>query len=225
MSSALFDSVARIARHESRAQVGAAAGKVVDVFPAGGGQADHAVSVELRDTRVLLPHVPIAVGVLGFAAIPAVGELVVVCFLGADIHAPVVVGRLYHPDQDPPDHAQGEIVLALPSPTPAGQSPKLELRIDGAAPSLRLALAGDVTLEVVEDTARLSVGANAEMQVTVDGRGGGRTEIAAGSAKITIKKDGDITISTTGNLKLEGAEVEISGTSKVKVSGPQVEIN
>jgi hypothetical protein len=172
VSSALFDSVARIARHESRARLGAAAGKVVDVFPAGDGQADHAVSVELRDSQVVLPRVPVAVGLLGFAAIPARGELVLILFLDGDANAPVVAGRLYHPDQ-----------------------------------------------------ARLSVGANAEMLVTVDGRGGGRTEIAAGSAKITIKKDGDITISTSGNLKLEGADVEISGTSKVKISGPQVEIN
>jgi uncharacterized protein involved in type VI secretion and phage assembly len=225
VSSALFDSVARIARHESRARLGAAAGKVVDVFPAGDGQADHAVSVELRDSQVVLPRVPVAVGLLGFAAIPARGELVLILFLDGDANAPVVAGRLYHPDQDPPEHAEGELVLALPSPSPSGQDPKLELRIDGAKPSLRLALAGDVTLEVVEQTARLSVGANAEMLVTVDGRGGGRTEIAAGSAKITIKKDGDITISTSGNLKLEGADVEISGTSKVKISGPQVEIN
>jgi uncharacterized protein involved in type VI secretion and phage assembly len=222
MTAALFEGIARIARHESRARLIAGVGRVVDVFPASPGQADHAVSVELRDSRQVLPRVPIAVGMLGLVAIPAAGELVVVVFLDGDAASPVVVGRLYHPDQDPPAHAQGELVLALPSP-PA--DPKLRLKVVGDRPSIVLELAGDVKLEIVEDTARISVGQNAEMQVTVDGRGGGRTEIAAGSARITIKKDGDIAISTTGNLTLEGAEVEIRGSSKVTLAAPAVEVS
>ncbi|WP_437569799.1 phage baseplate assembly protein V [Sorangium sp. So ce542] len=222
MSTALFEGIARIARHESRARLIAGVGEVVDVFPADSAQADHAVSVEMRDSRLVLPRVPVAVGMLGLVSLPAVGELVVVLFLDGDAGAPVVVGRLYHPDQNPPEHAQGEIALALPSPS---DEPKLSLKVVGDAPSIKLELAGDVRIEIVEETARISVGADNEMQVTVDGRGGGRAEIAAGSAKITIKKDGDITISTGGNLKLEGAEVEISGSSKVKIAAPQVEIN
>jgi uncharacterized protein involved in type VI secretion and phage assembly len=222
MTAALFEGIARIARHESRARLIAGVGKVVDVFPASSAQADHAVSVEMRDTKQVLPRVPVAVGMLGFVAIPAVGELVVVVFLDGDAASPVVIGRLYHPDQDPPAHAQGELALALPSPS---DDPKLKLKVVGETPSVVLELAGDVKLEIVEETARISVGQNAEMQVTVDGRGGGRTEIAAGAAKITIKKDGDITISTSGNLKLTGSEVEIRGSSKVKIAAPRVEIN
>ncbi|NWN23221.1 Rhs element Vgr protein, partial [Escherichia coli] len=77
----------------------------------------------------------------GYAAIPAVGDLVVVAFLEGDFDAPFVVGRLYHPDLDPPKHKPGQMALRLP----AGEdSPKLELEVEGDAARVMLKLPGDV---------------------------------------------------------------------------------
>jgi phage baseplate assembly protein gpV len=221
VSAALFESIARIARHEASARAIASAGSVVDIFPHDDAGTDHACSVALRDTGVLLPRVPIAVGALGFCAIPRVGDLVLVVFLDGDVNAPVVVGRLYSGELDPPKHADGELVLQLP---PGDADPKLTLKIAQAEPSLRLTLPGDpeMSLQCEAGKAELRVG---DMTVTLDGAGGGRAEIAAGSARITIKKDGDIAISSPGNLKLEADQIEISGTSKVKISSTEVEIN
>lgn len=226
-TAALYESIARIARHEAGARAVAGVGRVADVFPApeGGAQPDHAVSVEMRDSGLVLPRVPVAVGALGSAAIPAVGDLVVLLFVEGDYNAPVVVGRLYHPDQEPPQHEEGEIVLRLPS---GASEPNLNLVISGQQPSLRLELPGDVLLEAVEEKVLVRVGPDQQeenMRVSVDGAGGGRAEIAAGNSKITLKKNGDISISASGKLKLEATEVEISGSAKVEVSGAQVEIN
>jgi uncharacterized protein involved in type VI secretion and phage assembly len=223
VSQALFDSITRIARHEARGLSLAAAGKVTDVFTSSGTPPDHAVTIELRDSKVILPRVPIAVAALGFAAIPAVGDLVIVLFLDGDMNAPVVVGRLYHADEHPPEHDEDQLVLRLP----AGSSePKLQVVIDGAAPRVTVDLPGKLHLELAEEKGLLRVGDDGDaMQVLVSGEGGGSTEISAGKARITIKKDGDITISTTGNLKLEGDQIEISGSSKVKVTGAEVDIN
>ena len=218
MSAALYDAMARIARHEATARAGAAIGTVTEVFPADQGSVDHAVSVELRDSRVVLPRVPIAVGVLGFAAIPAVGDLVVVMFLDGDVNAPIVLGRLYHADLDPPAHAAGEIILSLP----AGGDAQVRLAIVPSKPSLLLTLPGDVAVECVEDRAEIRAG---ELRVTVDGAGGGRAEIAAGGSKITLKKDGDITLTTSGTFKIDAAAVDISGSSKISITGSSVEIN
>jgi hypothetical protein len=217
----LFESIALIARHEVGARAVASAGRVVEVFPAE-GQHDHAVSVELRDSGLVLPRVPVAVGTLGYAAIPAVGDLVVVAFLEGDYNAPVVVGRLYHPDQNPPAHKDGELVLRLPS----GQAdPALNLEVSTQGNSLKLSLPGDVLVELVEGQVLIQVGGSGGLQVAVQASGGGRVEVAAGSAKLTLKKDGDITLSGQGKLKLEASEIDISATAKVKVSGAQVEIN
>ena len=219
MSRTLYEGVVRIARHEAAARATASVGTVVDLFDAGGDPKDHAVSVKLRDSGLVLPRVPVAVGVMGFAAIPAVGDLVLVVFLDGDFNAPVVVGRIYHPDQDPPGHEREEIVLALPS---AADPPDLKLRVKSQEPSIRLTLPGDVSIEIEEGVVGLAVGA---MKVRIESGGGGRAQIAAGGSMITLKQDGDVSVKSAGKLTLEGVEVEVSGTSKVKVSGAQVEIN
>jgi hypothetical protein len=221
VSTALFESVTRIARHEVGRRAVAGVGEVMDVYPAAKGATppDHAVSVKMRDSGLILPRVPVAVGVMGFAAIPAPGDLVLIVFLEGDINAPVMVGRIYQPDLDPPEHETGQVVLKLP----AGKSePKLDLVVQGDEPSIKLLLPDKVTIEIVKDKVLIEVG---DMSLSVDGAGGGRAEVAAGGSKITLKKDGDISVSSAGNLTLEGKEVKISGTAKVSVKGAQVEIN
>lgn len=215
MSSALYDGIARIARHEAQARSVAGVGRVTETFT--GAQSDHAVTVEMRDTGLVLPRVPVAVGVLGYAAIPAVDDLVLVIFADGDVNAGVVAGRLYHPDLPAPDHADGQLVLRLP-PT----DPSVNLEITASTPTITLGVGEDVMITVNADEATVTV---AEMTITATTAGGGRAEVAAGGASLVLKKDGDITLSTSGKLTLEGSEVAISGSGKVKVTGGTVEIN
>lgn len=221
MSTALYDSISRIARHEAQARAIAAVGKVVDAFPAPAGAPypDHAVTVELRDSGLVLPRVPIAIGLMGFAALPAVGDLVVVLFLEGDHNAPVVVGRLYHPDLNPPEHDAGQVRLHLPAGT---SDPKLKLEVIGDDPVLRCQMPQNVSLEVTPEKVLAQVG---EIQLSLEISGGGRAELAAGSSTITLKQDGDISIKAAGKLTLEGTEVEVSGSASVKIQGAQVEVN
>ncbi|WP_137862976.1 MULTISPECIES: phage baseplate assembly protein V [unclassified Sphingomonas] len=214
----LFEGIARIARHEVAARPTLAAATVTAVF-AHEATPDHAVSVQLRDTGLVLLRVPVAVGTLGYAAIPAVGDLVVVAFLEGDFDAPFVVGRLYHPDLDPPKHKPGQMALRLP----AGEdSPKLELEVEGDAARVMLKLPGDVQIEVIEESIKLAVG---KIEISLTAKGGGRLEAKAGGASLTIKEDGDIAMKTSGKLSLEGSDVEIKGSGKVKVSAAMIELN
>jgi uncharacterized protein involved in type VI secretion and phage assembly len=219
VSSTLFESISRIARHEAGAVATAGLGQVSEVFASQGGPPDHSVTVKMLGSGLILPRVPVAVPVTGFAAIPAVGELVVLLFTEGDRHAPIVVGRLYHHDQDPPQHGEGEVVLRLPS---GAAQADFDLVITGDPPALKLKLPGELAVAFEEGKASIEVGG---LHVTVDGAGGGRVDVAAGSSSITLKKDGDITVSAGGNLKLEGTEVEVSGSAKVKITGAQVDIN
>jgi hypothetical protein len=214
----LFDSVSRIARHEAAARPVSAVGVVTSVFP-NEGPADHAVTVQLRDSGLVLPRVPVAVGVMGFAAIPAVDDLVVVTFLEGSFDAPVVIGRLYHPDQESPRHKDGQIVLRLPS---AADPADLNCEIGSDPVSLLLTLPGDVKIEVLKETISLVVG---DLSVKLEAAGGGRLTAAAGGTQIVMKPDGDLTMKTPAKLKIEGSEIEIAGQSKVKISGALVEIN
>ncbi len=220
MSSALFDTIARIARHEAQARAVAAVGVVSDVYPAEGATVDYAATVRLRDTGLVLPRVPLATGVLGAVAIPAVGELVVVVFLEGDYNAPVIVGRLYHPEQDPPPHQEGQLVLALPT---GASEPKLRLQVTGATPAIELDLpGGEVRLLINDGQIQLKLGG---LSLSLTGSGGGRAELIAGGTKLILKQDGDVTLETPGTLTLKATTIELAGSASVKISGAQVEIN
>jgi uncharacterized protein involved in type VI secretion and phage assembly len=214
----LFDSISRIARHEALARPVACAGVVTSLFP-NEGQPDHAVSVKLRETGLVLPRVPIAVGAMGFAAMPAAGDLVVVAFLDADYNSPVVVGHLYHPDQEPPKHRAQQMVVRLPS---GASEPDLNLEVESDPVAIIITLPGDVKIEIKGETISLEAG---ETGMKIESSGGGRLTAKAGGTSVTLKKDGDVTVSSQGKVKIEGTEVEIAGQGKVKITGGLVEIN
>jgi phage baseplate assembly protein gpV len=218
-AAALFDSISRIARHEASARPAASVGVVTSIFPNEGAHPDHAVTVELRDSKLVLPRVPVAVSAMGFAAIPAIGDLVLVVFTEGDYHAPVVVGRIYTPDVEPPKHKDGQLVLRLP----AGEAEAaFNCEVTGDPAVVKVAIGTDVTVEWDKEKVSFKAG---DLRVSINGAGGGRIEVAAGGSSMTLKKDGDVSIKTTGKLKLEANEIEIAGQAKVKLNSAVVELN
>lgn len=217
MSAALYDAVARIARHEAGARMHVALARVTDTHAAPGAPPDHAVTVVLLNSGLVCPRVPIAVGALGFAAIPAPGDLVVLAFVDGDVNAPVMLGRLYHAELDPPDHADGQLVLRLP---PGAAEPVVDLTADPEARSVVLKLPREVTATFADEKITLVAG---EMSMTVDA--GGRVDVAAGGSTIVLKQDGDVSIESAGDLTLKGRQVSIEGQARLKIGGKIVEIN
>lgn len=226
--SRVLELIGTVARHEVGRLRVCELGVVKAVFGRGGGDDDHACSVELRDTGVVLPRVAIAVGACGAAALPAPGDLVVVVFAGGDVHAPVVVARLYHDGLAPPEHGPGQVVLRLP---PGEDDPKARVDVVAEAPS-----AGDRRLEVTLDgdsplSFRFGQGelvakvGDVTFSLRQPGGSKGEAVVQAGDATITLNGSGDLTLETPGTLKLKGAQVEVQGDTTVKINGQTVELN
>lgn len=215
--SGLVEAVARIARHEAAARAVASVGQVTEAHS---GDAEHAVTVRLRDTGLVLSKVPVAVGILGYAAIPAVDDLVLVVFCEGDRNAPVVVGRLYHPGLNPPDHADGQVVLSLP----AGEAePKVRVLVEPGENRAVVEIGGEMRAEITDALVHLRI--DDELSAKVDSGGGGRVELSAGGSSLILKKNGDVTLKAAGKLELSGTEVAVSGTAKVAIKGAIVELN
>jgi uncharacterized protein involved in type VI secretion and phage assembly len=219
VSAALFDSIARIARHEAEARPTAAIGRVSEVHAGDGSPPDHAVTVTLRDSGEVLPRVPVAVGALGLGLLPDEGDLVLVVFGEGDWHAPVVAGGLHHGELAPPASAASLLALHLPK---GKAEPKLRLEVEKSGEALRLNIGEDTSLSATADTIALAVG---KITLTLSSKGGSRLELAAGGSTITLKEDGDITIEAKGKLSLLGAELDAKGDSKASLQGATVEIN
>jgi uncharacterized protein involved in type VI secretion and phage assembly len=227
MAHQLVHTIRQIARHETQQRWAPALGVVTSVFGSNGA-ADYACTVELRELGIVLPRVPIATNLIGAAALPRAQDLVVVVFAGGDLHAPIVVGRLYNEAVAPPENHPGELVLVLPGDETATDK-RLEVRINTPGDGSRaatLTLDGQVktTLTIDDEGVRVEVG-DTKLSLKQTNGSNGAVEISAGEAKMTLKQGGDITLETSGKLTIKGASVEISGDTTVKIGGQTVNIN
>ncbi|WP_344251463.1 phage baseplate assembly protein V [Humibacillus xanthopallidus] len=179
---------------------------------------DHSVSVRIRDTRVVVPRIPVAVGVLGFVAMPAVDDVVVVAFADGDPHAGVVVGRLYDRDLAPPEHGAGQLVLQLPA---GASSPNIDVLADPATPELTLKV-GDTTVEITGKSATITIG---DAELVVDGNSPAAVTVRAGDASIELGANGNLKLEASNKLEIKASQITIEGSGKVTVSGGTVEVN
>lgn len=207
-----------IARHEVEQRMSVDIAQVTSTSSVDG---TFTCGVQTRAMGLPLKAVPIAVGVLGFASLPEVGDLVVVVFAGGDIHSPVIVGRLYDDETKPPENKPGEMVLVRPQGTESGSSTlDVVLKAGDDGRSLKITLAGKV--EAIVDEEKISLVAG-DAELVLDS--GGEATVKVGSdASLVLKKNGDVAIK--GNkLSLKATEIEIAGDAKVKVTGQTLELN
>lgn len=111
----LIDVLRSIVRDELRALRLADLGVVTSVFPhADGDDHNHECNVQLRHSELELRKVPIATPHVGLVSAPRVGDLVLLCYVGGDPNRPIVTGRLYSNEANPPEHGEHELVLQAP---------------------------------------------------------------------------------------------------------------
>jgi len=216
-----------IARHEvlkrSHAQMA-----LVSSVHGSNGQPDYACTVKLRETGLVLPKVPIATSVIGHVGLPVENDLVIVLFMNGDLHAPVVVGRLYSEQVDPPAHQPGEVVIALPGHEP---DPDRQLLITATTPDdgsrqLNISLGGDVEVEVaISDDGVMLRTPDASLSIRQAGSTDARIEMKAGDARVTLSQSGDLSVEASGKLTLKAREIDIAAEVQVKVAGQIVELN
>lgn len=220
----LMHTLRSIARDEATQRWATAAAVVRSVH----GGTEHAATVQLRESGLVLPRVPIAVGILGAAALPNEGELVLVAFSGGDVHGGVVIGRLYDEHTAPPDHHPGQLVLSLP---PGEQADDARLLVTVSAPgdgtrSATVSLGGSVAVAVTVDDSGVAITAG-EVSLTLQqtSSSDGTATLAVGDSKVLIEQSGDVTIAAAGTLTLQATNVEISGDASVKVAGQTIALN
>ncbi len=194
MSDTLYQTLRQIVRDELGSVRGAELALVEEQHPhaSDGDRDNYACTVKLRDSGLLLRRVPLATARLGVASLPAVGDLVLVQFIGGDVQAPVVVGSLYNDEQRPPLNEDGQAVMHLPQ---------------GAAPADALRL---VVSSADQRQVQLDIGA--ALSVTLqDDDPVVRLDVAGGKAVVEIARDGSLSVTSKGDLALEAGAIEVKG--------------
>lgn len=209
----LYDTLQKLIRQELRGRRFAEMGQVQAVYPTDPGNYD--ADVVLHATDLVLRHVPVLTPRKGYASLPEVGDLVLLQFMGGDVNRPVVVGTLYNGDDRPPENAENDWVLQLPS-GPDAKTSGLRVEVRQSSPiGFTVSLLGDKFELVVQDddpVARLTV---AGTELIIDGGGG-----------VKLKGAGDVEIESTGALKLKaGGDATLEASGQLNLKGSKVNLN
>jgi phage baseplate assembly protein gpV len=198
---------------------GSLLGVVTTVYPheAEDDENNYEANVRLKHEDLELRRVPIAVGHVGVAAPPRVGDLVLVQFLNGDSNQPLVTGRFYHADDRPPLHKEDEILF--------------EQRVsDDTLNHLRFASDGSIFLQ--RDVTKPEDNSEAKASIKVDGPSGDIEIKASDTIVILMKNDGEIQVTaddkpinvTASKMTIDG-DVDINGDLKVASSSGSTTIS
>jgi phage baseplate assembly protein gpV len=208
----LISTLQEIIRDELRSVRLAELGVVEQTFPhADDGDTDnYGCDVRLTGSDLLLKRVPVSTGHIGTAAIPNVGDLVLVVFENGDLNQPIIIGRLYTDSERPPVNRNDEIIFRLPLQEADDKTVKAAIRnIQGR--EILIEMPSKITVQIVDDTVKVVAG-QTEMVLEQPGGADGVATVQAGRTKITIKQDGDMLIEAAANLSLEAkGDVNIKG--------------
>lgn len=201
----------RVAEHEAQRIHTTELGIVTAVFPhtADDDKENYHCSVQIKQHKLPngqpleLRNVPVVTPYLGLVCIPNVGDLVLLNFIGGDINAPVITGRLYNDEDRPPLNQKNEFLLQ--QSLKAGGSLKLD-----AEGKISVTSKNEKNVFTVDDEKIALVTEKFSLVIDVSG------------AKITITSDKDIMLNADqGKLTLSAQEIEIKASRNINLTAQQ----
>jgi phage baseplate assembly protein gpV len=204
--SSIIETIQKIVQNELRAVRIAELGVVEAIGPHSDAddRDNYGCDVRLRNTGLLLKRVPIVTGHLGSAAIPNVGDLVLLTFEKGDVNQGIVLGRLYTDDDRPPVNAANELIMHLPlhaEDTSAIQTAVRNIGDNTPPREMLVQMAPKITVRVTDGTVRATAGAS-ELTLDQPDGGGGTATVVAGGTKITMNQDGSVVVQAVGDVTL-----------------------
>ncbi|NEZ62073.1 hypothetical protein D0962_04670 [Leptolyngbyaceae cyanobacterium CCMR0082] len=224
----------KVAAHEARKIYTTELGIVTAIFPhkSDSDKENYQCSIKLKNKKqpdgqdFELRQVPVTTPHLGLVNIPNVGDMVLVTFIGGNINAPVIIGRLYNDPDQPPVNKEKEFLLQH------GLKEGGSLKIDTegvvtltSKDEKNVVTVKDSELSAVNEKSEVSVKddnitiKNQQCTITLSGgnvsidngtcklniEGGGIT-LDAASSSVTVKSMGSIKVgdATTGSVQLGG---------------------
>jgi phage baseplate assembly protein gpV len=208
MTLTLYETIQRVVQEELARVRTAELATVQEQHPhAGDSDKDnYACTVQLRNSGILLKQVPVATQRIGAVAIPAVGELVLVQFVGGDVNAPVITGRLYNDEDRPPANDDGQAILHLPLGASDADAVHIELH-SGDKRELVLKMGSGVVIEIKDDDPAVKV------------------DVGSGAGVVQIDSDGTMTLESRGTIQLKGTEINVEAQGQLNLKGAVVNIN
>jgi phage baseplate assembly protein gpV len=208
MTLTLYETVQRIVQEELGRVRTAELAIVQEQYPHAddSDKDNYACTVRLRDSGIVLEQVPVATSRIGCVSVPALNELVLVQFVGGDINAPIITGRLYNDEDRPPVNDDGQAITHLPLGAEDSDAVHIELH-SGETRELVFKLGSGIEINVRDD--------DPVVELKVDG----------GRLTLQVDRDGAVALESQGKVELKGNEISIEAQSQLNLKGGTVNIN
>ncbi|HWI65763.1 MAG TPA: phage baseplate assembly protein V [Symbiobacteriaceae bacterium] len=176
----------------------------------GGGDNHYHCNVRLRYSGLELASVPIAAGRKGEVALPSEGDLVLVSFMGGDLNAPVITGRLYGDEDAVPEAKPGEYIYEQPEPEQDGLR-RVYFKFPGGA----TVTATDKQIELVAGETKVTVDKDGAVAVEAKGdltlKAGGDIRLESGKGGVTVKAAKALALEGGTNAQLKAKQIAVKG--------------
>jgi phage baseplate assembly protein V len=206
VSQSLYETIQHIVREELARLRVAELATVQDLHPhaSGSDKDNYACTIKLRDSGIVLKQVPVATGRIGSVCIPAVGELVLVQFIGGDLNGAVITGRLYNDQDRPPVNQDGQHILHVP--LGAGDDDAVHIELTSDKRQALVKLGKGLSLTAQDDDPVIKI------------------EIDGGKAKIQVDRDGAVSLESQGDVKVKGNKLAVEAQGELNLKGSTVNI-
>lgn len=224
--SRILHTLRAVARHEYERKSFCELGVVTSLFDAADDA--HSASVKLKDSGLVLPRVPVASAITGGAALPRIGDVVVVLFARGDLSSPLIIAQVYSDVRRPPQFDRDQLVLSWPGDADGDEAKVVRVEVGASDDKreLNVVLGGDLDARVsISDGVIELTSGGVSFKLEHASSSDAKASLTAGGTKIEVAQDGDLTLESAGKLTLKAREVVIEGDTKVKVGGQIVEIN
>jgi len=178
---------------------------------------NYACSVRLRDSGLELNKVPVATSRIGQVVIPNIDDLVLVQFVGGDLHGAIITGRLYNDVDRPPEAKAKEFVyVSVDEAESDVRRAYLEF------PNGNTVLIDDdkVVVEAGKTTLTMNNGGDVEIssdaKVNIKSKGG--TVINSGG-DMTLESSGALSLKAKTDISIEGLSIAVKGQTSTQVEG------
>ncbi|MEM7509287.1 MAG: phage baseplate assembly protein V [Bacteroidota bacterium] len=205
MEKSIIGIIKEVAQQETARIYTQELGIVTAIFPhsADDDKDNYQCSIKLKHKKQAdgsdfeLRKVPVMTAHMGMVNIPNVGDLVLVSFIGGNINAPIILGRLYNDEDIPPVNQENELLIQ--HSLQKGSS----IKMDSEGVLTLLSQNEDKSILTINDEEVLIETSGAQVKISLSGGG---IEIDAGSNPIDLKSTGNINIgdATTGQIKIGG---------------------
>ena len=220
----IVDTLQQIIRHELRSLRITELGLVEAVYPhnSDGDSDNYGCDVRLKNSGLLLKHVPIATGHIGTVAIPNIGDLVLLAFDKGDVNQPILIGRLYNDADRPPLNNPDEVIFRLPLAEADDKTIKAAIRnIEGQSEprEILVEMPPQIMVRISDGAVRATAG-DTEMLLDQPNNSGGQVTVVTGSTKIIMNQDGDVTVEAAGSMAIKAnGNLTLEAGQDVKIKG------